>query len=53
VKLAERRIEFQHHLAERSGKRRPPADQHVIMARAHSPRPGSHRKSHDLTQPAP
>jgi hypothetical protein len=53
VKPAECRIEFQHHLAEGSSERRPPADQHIIMARAHSPRPGGHRKPHDLTQTAP
>jgi hypothetical protein len=45
-------IEFQHHLVERSRQRRPPADQHIVMAGTQMRSPGGRRKPDDFAQAA-
>jgi hypothetical protein len=45
-------IEFLHHLVERSRQRRPPADQHIVVAGAQMRSPGGGRKPDDFAQPA-
>jgi hypothetical protein len=50
VNPVERRIEFLPHVAEWRIERRPPPDQHIIVAVVHA---AALRKPHDLTQPAP
>jgi hypothetical protein len=48
VDPAECRIEILYHLAERSGQRRPPSDEHIIVAAI---QPLGAGQSHDLPQP--
>jgi len=50
VNLLERRIEFPHHLTERQFERRPPPDQHVIVAGVQF---AGGREPHHLPQAAP
>ena len=49
---AERRIEFPHHLGERCGERRPPPDQHVVVAGVPATAGARGRQSHHLPQSA-
>jgi len=49
---SERRIEFLHHLAERSRQRSPTTNQHIIVARTQQTAAGGRRQSNNLPQPA-
>jgi hypothetical protein len=49
---AKRRIEIPHHPAEGGRERRPPPDEHVVVAGAQPAGARGHRHSYDLPQPA-